>query len=286
MADYPIYDSYPVWRPTKQKIPTLEWEYSVEQVESQGIWIRWESAARCPCTANNGKYGPKENCTYCQGTGWIHHHPQDTKALVQGFQSTPNMLNQSFIDENGGMYFSVRGEHCPAKYDRITMLDSRMPVTALLIRSTPRAVHSGDTAYESLNFPIAKKSISQRLSSGALSEYDLDVTYLQSVDAVTGLPDAVLIEGTDFTVDYTTDGIGQLNWAIGDLKSTPTTPDVKQTFTISYFTRPVYRVVSYPHTIRDTTSNKKDASGRHIALPVQFKAEMLQDLRELFNTGD
>lgn len=292
MPTYPVYDPYPIWWPTKNRIPTIQPTFSVEQIQSQGVWIRWESASRCPCARLNGRHGADPDCEACKGAGWIYHTPQDTQALIQSAEFSPKMLNQMMVYEPGTLFFSARSEHCPTFMDRITVLEGRMRISMLRSRLAERATTPTADALETLPFPIVAKTIVKRSADGdgrgGVDDYTLDVVYLRSVNAGTNVVGAVLTEGVDFTIDYDANGLGQLNWAIGDLKndghghSTSITPNVGDSFTITYYTMPIYRVVDFPHSIRNTMDRAKDAGGHNLSMPVQFKGSLVSDLRELF----
>ncbi len=292
MVDYPVYNPYPIWWPSKNRIPTMQPTFSVEQIQSQGVWIRWESASRCPCSKLNGRHGADADCTACNGTGWIFHTPQDTQALIQSAEFSPKIYNQNMVFEPGTLFFSARSEHCPTFMDRITVLEGRMRISMLRSRLAERAVLVTDDALETLPFPIVSKTVVKQSTSGdgrgGIDDYDLDVVYLRSVEAGTNTVGAVLTEGVDFTVDYNSEGLGQLNWAVGDLKndghghSTSITPNVGDTFTITYYTMPIYRVIDFPHSIRNTMDKSKDVGGRNLSMPIQFKGSLISDLRELF----
>jgi len=292
MVDYPVYNPYPIWWPSKNRIPTMQPTFSVEQIQSQGVWIRWESASRCPCTKLNGRHGSDIDCEACNGTGWIFHTPQDTQALIQSAEFSPKIYNQNMVFEPGTLFFSARSEHCPTFMDRITVLEGRMRISMLRSRLAERAVLVTDDALETLPFPIVSKTVVKQSTSGdgrgGIDDYDLDVVYLRSVEAGTNTVGAVLTEGVDFTVDYNSEGLGQLNWAVGDLKndghghSTSITPNVGDTFTITYYTMPIYRVIDFPHSIRNTMDKSKDVGGRNLSMPIQFKGSLISDLRELF----
>lgn len=292
MVDYPVYNPYPIWWPSKNRIPTMQPTFSVEQIQSQGVWIRWESASRCPCSKLNGRHGADADCTACNGTGWIFHTPQDTQALIQSAEFSPKIYNQNMVFEPGTLFFSARSEHCPTFMDRITVLEGRMRISMLRSRLAERAVLVTDDALETLPFPIVSKTVVKQSTSGdgrgGIDDYDLDVVYLRSVEAGTSTVGTVLTEGVDFTVDYNSEGLGQLNWAVGDLKndghghSTSITPNVGDTFTITYYTMPIYRVIDFPHSIRNTMDKSKDVGGRNLSMPIQFKGSLISDLRELF----
>jgi len=290
MATYPVYDPYPIITAPKNRFPTLEPKYSPEQISAQGIWIRWETASRCPCTKLDGRQGPKMDCPVCGGFGYIYHTPQDTQALIQSGSLSPKIFNQSFVFLPGELYLSVRGEHCPSNMDRITILEGRIRVSLLRTRLTDRATEDGEDSLETLPFPIAKKTIEKPTTSGdglgGSDEYNLGVVYLRSMDAGTDDVGPILTQGEDFEVEYNAEGLGQLNWAVGDLKDDPITPDVGDTFTITYFTMPIYRVVDFPHSIRITRVAEKHPLGIDTSLPVQFECKLSQDMRDLFDSED
>jgi len=288
----PLKNPFPIDWPAKNKMPGMDPVGLIQLIESEGVEVTWESAAKCPCSVSASRYSARSDCPQCHGKGYVFHHAQETLALIQQFSEEHKMINQPFIWDNGDIMMTMRAEHCPARYDRITLTNARMNITATMARKAPRAVHSGDTAYEPLNVPIFPKTITKKDANRVEVVTNYDVFYLQGQDATTLEPLSVLVEGTDYTVDYDSDGLGRLNWAIGDLKVTGTpsvpdsdTPAVGALFSISYFTRPVYRVSAWTHTVRETTDHHKNPGGSNLPMPVQFKASLEVDLRDAVGGG-
>ncbi|MFA5445250.1 MAG: hypothetical protein WC262_09805 [Bacteroidales bacterium] len=282
----PAYNPFPVTWSTKVTNPTIDPMQLIQLIESEGVMARWEMASRCPCSANTSRDNPISDCPVCGGRGFIFHHAQDTKILIQQIGADVRWIEKPRTLEEGEVIVSARAEHCPTKYDRITLTNCRMRISAIMRRKAARAVLAGDTAYEPLNVPIIPQTITYRDSNNVNTQYSVGVTYVRGQDADSQYPGPELVEGVDFTVDYdSTTGEGRLNWAIGDLKndglghSTSVTPGLDGMFTVSYVTRPIYRVSEWTHTIRDTSNYFKSAPGTHHAMPVQFKAMLETDLR-------
>lgn len=276
----PAYNPFPVTWSNKVTNPTIDPMQLIQLIESEGVMARWEMASRCPCSANTSRNNPISDCPVCGGKGYIFHHPQDTKILIQQIGSDARMIEKPRILEEGEIMVSARAEHCPSKYDRLTLTNCRMLKSAIMRRKAPRAVLITDTAVEPLNVPIVQKTVTYRDTNNVDTTYSIGVVYVRGQEVGSQYPDAVMVEGTDFTVTYdSVTGEGTLDWAIGDRKASSITPALDGLFTISYMTRPVYRVTEWTHTIRDTSNYFKVAAGTHHAMPVQFKALLETDLR-------
>lgn len=283
----PAYNPFPVTWTNKVTNPTIDPMQLIQLIESEGVMARWEMASRCPCSSDTSRDNPISDCPVCGGRGFIFHHAQDTKMLIQQIGVDVRWIDKPRTLEEGEIVISARAEHCPSKYDRITLTNCRMLVSVVMRRKAARAVAIGDTAYETLNVPIVPKTITYRDSNNVDQQYIVGVTYARGQAVDSQYPDDEMVEDTDFTIEYdSTTGEGRLNWAIGDLKddgaghSTSITPAVDGLFTLSYMTRPVYRVSEWTHTIRDTSNYFKVPAGTHHAMPVQFKALLETDLRQ------
>lgn len=234
---------------------------------SRGVDATWYPGLRCPCGAQ-GDGSPAPDCPVCgpgnsskYPPGWLFPLTQDVKVNVTGLRRDWKTDEAQFIS-SGEASMTVRAEHCPAYMDRIILDDCRTTKSALLTRKS-----SGGTGghVEHLDYPIVSQDYDN--STGGTSY--IDVLYLQPVDATTGLPKAALVKGTDYAI---TAG-GDLDFTLGDALGTAPTQNAR--YTIAYKTRPVYRVVSEPHAMRQTTTAWKHLSAPiPQRLPVSFTARL------------
>lgn len=236
-----------------------------------GVRALWEVATKCPCGQSSGDSAPLPDCPVCSGYGWEFHHPQIVRLVAIGFGKNLMPFERWGSWEPGQLSFTVRAEHCPAAMDRITLLDARMPINDMFIRK------AGVGEYETLRFPIVQKPI---LRGSDLGTTLLDVVHIRP-GGDDGMPKAALVAGSDFEVhytdlpaDYDAAATGQIDWALGDAKAIPTTPDVGALFSCYYYTRPVFRVMGYPHTVRDSRVVTKSPEEESLPLPVQFTAKL------------
>jgi len=242
-----------------------------EEVD-RAIWqyagrFLWESATQCPCLRADGENAPRVDCPVCHGKGWDYHHLQVVRGVAAGATRKYDPFEKFGEVDQGQVTLTIRGEHCPANMDRLTMLDSRMPMSRLLTRAGARYE---DVPY--LPYPIAPKDVN--LADGSVAT--IDVQYIRTVDSG-GLPTAPLVRGTDFDVVFTvtgydSDGVGKIDWAKGDALGTA--PGIGKPYSILYQCRPVYRVTSYGHAVRDTRSNFKSVDEYNQILPVQVQCQL------------
>lgn len=261
----------------------LIWQY--------GVRVLWESASRCPCQAAAGDSSPQSGCPVCGGTGWYFHHPQATRAMATGNNARPSQMELIGAWQSGQVSMTVRAEYCPAKFDRFTLLDARMPFNFFGARKAAEGEN------EPLPWPIAAKTVDM----ADVTARTLDVLEILPMTAA-GLPRVdehgvpyPLVRGVEYDVVYTgfaaearavtesasppsaaawpVQQIGQIDWSLGDALQNPPCPPGRA-FSITYQTMPVYMVTSYPHAVRDSRTNLKLAAEKNLPLPVQFVAEL------------
>ena len=246
------------------EIQRLVWQY--------GIRALWEIATKCPC-GSAGNPSPRTDCPVCHGKGWEFHHPQIVRIIAIGFGRSLDPFQRWGTWEPGQVSLTVRAEHCPGPMDRITWLDARMPMNDLFIRAAP----VGGTTRETLRYPIVPKTY---MKGSDLTTGSLDVVYLRAAGA-DGLAGPVLVQGDDYVIDWTALPTayeaapnGAIDWRLGDAKDPQTTPPLDGLFSLYYYTRPVFRVMGNPHTVRDTRVNSKSPDEEPQSLPVQFTAKL------------
>jgi hypothetical protein len=289
----PNKNPFPIYWPTKNTMPTIDPKQLIDHMAAEGVMALWEMASRCPCSADSSRMSPNLGCPTCKGKGWVYHNEQETVIEIQQMNKDIRPIERAFVWESGDVMMTMRAEHCPCFMDRITLLDSRMIISKTMQRTVPKADTVGETAYENLSVPIFQRTNYYRNELNVDTPYTVDVIRIQAQDPDTLWAGSVLERDVDFTVEFDANGVGTLNWAIGDLKndghgnSTSITPEQDGLFAITYITRPVYRVKEYTHTVRDTTHFTKAAGGKHHAMPIQFRASLDVDLRDtLGGVGD
>jgi hypothetical protein len=252
-----------------------------KEVWQYGVRLLWEIATKCPCQNSTGGNGPRADCPICgpDGSGeagWEFHHPQVVRATMVGFNKQLHPYERWGEWAPGQVMFTVRSEYCPTPFDRYTLLDSTIPVSALMTRETDRAVEDGPRVVEALRWPIVQRVIN--MADG--STRSLDVVHIRP-ELPTGLPGATLVQGADYDISWTAldptyyaRPNGAIDWTRGDLKGTPTTPAKGCQFSIWYYTRPMFTVLEYSHAVRST----RTAIGRPVTgtleLPVQVTCKL------------
>ena len=232
-------------------------------VAQKGLLVRWTQTAECPCTppANQTGFdlqgvndidstlGASTDCPVCKGSGLLYHSSQNIKAIVTG--ASGDYLNARYGGyREGTINVTLNPEHLPSFGDRLELLESVM-----LYRET---VTVGTNDIQSLRFPITQRSL--KLKTG---ESDFSVIYAHKTDVTTGLTDVNgnITSTGDFVVEN-----NKIKWINRPVEGT------RVTFT--YFINPSYTVVSYPASIRDTKTRKKQTSEQLTSLLVRVQAKL------------
>lgn len=235
----------------------LELRPFLETLATAGQRVLWEAVSRCPCGAPGGQSGSLA-CNVCKGTGWeIGHHKQVIRAAVIGLrrEQQPYMPLGPF--EPGTVMMTMRAEHAPAIWDRLTLIDAVMRFSELAVRTAGR--------YQRLRYFIARQEV-KTLQNGQEVLRVLRVIHLRRGLLEEAGP--VLEEGVDF--DVTADG--EIDWARGDAKGSA--PGVGEQFSVYYVARPSFRVISYGHGVRDARRRYKSSTDFPIYLPVQVMCRL------------
>lgn len=260
------------WWPAKDDPrPDVDITLLLKTIYARGIMGEWYAATRCPCGLTGlGGGSAKTDCQVCGGDGWDFHSQQTVRVVAVGLRKDLQIFEKFNPMETGTTYLVVRAEHGPALYDRIVLTNSRVTISDLLVRKATR-----DEPIEKLRWPVVPQVY--RLKPIAPTEEVPEPPTTGSIGVVhlrpqkpDGTAGAALVEGEDFEV---TDE-GRIDWALGDAKTIPTTPDPGRMFGIYYKTRPTYRVVSDAHVLRDTPTQQKSATVTHEYLPVGFQAKL------------
>lgn len=257
MADFILNLRQPPLAPRATR--PIDVDACLSEILECGVNATWYATVRCPC-GRTGESSPDRVCPVCAGKGWIYPLQQSVVLLATGlrrdFRGVADVA-QAFY--TGEAQFTVRAECAPSYQDRIVLDDCRTTKTALLTRkSNPATVH-----VEDLNYPI----VAQEYTTSTGTTATLDVLYLRPQKA-DGYPDSALVKGTDFDI---TAG-GDLDFTKGDVNGKA--PGLGRFYTISYKTRPVFRVMTFPHAVRQTKSAWLNPANPPQRLPVQFTAKL------------
>lgn len=252
-----------IYWPVPRAVSGVDVDQLYNIIQETGILARWESAIRCPCSETRGNKSNRPDCPLCAGdNGWIFVRPQIVHVVMGGFQRERDQFDRLTDLETGRTYITIRSEHAPTFMDRLVLLDARMPFRAKLERTATLA-----DPVERLRWPIVSKSID--LTNG--TRLDIGVEYLIPADE-DGLPMDPLVEGADFDVVFDADGRGSIDWTKGDALGTAPAPG--SMYAIRYQTRPVLRVQTHPHAVRDTRQRLRIPADIPVPLPVQVMTQL------------
>ena len=252
-----------LWWPTKVS-PEIDFDDKSfpNLIVSRGIEATWDVAMRCPCGEGTDS-APLPGCPVCDGRGWFFPLAQDVILIAQGMSRDYSGKFESYNPmEVGELSISTRGEWVPAWYDRITLTAARMTKSAIMRR---RSDPNQGEHVERLLYPI---SAMEYANDGGTTT-SVDVIYLRPATAAS-IPGPPMVKGVDYAI--TVDG--ELDFTLGD--GLGTAPARGAAFTIAYKMKPVFRVVSHPHSIRRTRTRKKQPAGapKPHRLPCQFLARL------------
>lgn len=268
--------------PVADRLINVEFDHSefAGVIESKGMRVLWQSANECPCfeagsevvaqtspllSSWGGDPNPGSNvvvsrgavgCPSCNGTGYQYHSAQEIRALMTRGSSTTEYQREYGRHTRAEAYFTMRHQHLPASFDRLTLINQRHVFNEVVNRA--------QGVVTKLRYPIAPRVV--QLEAGPTV---VDVLHLHKVDPATGqaLPSGVLVRGADFEVD----GDGNIDWSLGDVLGT--SPGEGDRFSVRYYCAPRYIVVEQPHTTRDTWVEFDCPDGPHFQpMPVQCKA--------------
>lgn len=242
------------WKPPKLgKRVSLKPLSFRRMIWQDGSVCLWEKSIPCPCSSTTSlKAGdelsrtgnPRQACE-CKGKGFLYHSPQEIQANVVDASKNPEFY-QIYGDHAKGMArITFQPEHLVRAWDRITVLESVMPM------NDPDVLYV-DGEKIRLRYPIA--SVTLELGSDAdetvLELQESNGTYIRVAgpDGVL-LPDP-LLEGVGFQVD----GDGQIE-ILADI-------DDRSVLSIDYWCHPAYIAQNTPHVHRDTRIPKKNSDGR------------------------
>jgi hypothetical protein len=234
----------------------------LEHIYNKGIIATWWAAARCPCGTPGRPADP--DCPVCRGDGWDFFASQVVRVLAVGLRTDLSLFEKANLMIPGSGVFCVRPEHSPAFMDRLVLEHSRITLSEMRVRRATL-----DDPIEQLSYPIVGQPYRRAPTDEEPNPEPgmIDVLLLRAQDA-DGLVGDPLVNGEDFEIG---DG-GTIDWSLGDAAGTA--PPVGKQFSIYYKTRPVYRVTSDSHVVRDTMTKWKVEIPEHQYLPVQFQAKL------------
>jgi len=246
-------------------------------IVENGLRATWEQAADCPCvrrtqevvlgfgyptlTSDQTTSDARADCTVCGGKGYYHHSSQPIVALFVSAHTEPERFAPWGEYARGMVSITTLPEHIPGLFDRFTLTDS-----VLVFRESRRRTSA---TVESMRYPIVTRTLD--LSTGPTA---VAVFAAQRTDAagVTTPADSMAV-GVDFVVVG-----GQIDWTLGDALGSA--PVEGAWYAISYYARPRFVAVDYPHSFRDTWVRRKTAEPTFAPLPTSSMARL-----EFYGTG-
>lgn len=213
-------------------------------IKQKGLVLQWEQTIECPCSAqsstdygldlrnvadeNADRGGRRPDCTACGGTGLIRHSAQDIKAIVTSSEGEETVGKYGLLKQEK-IKFTLEPEHLPSYGDRFTLKNS-----VIVWRETLK-MPAGDTLTTSR--PIVPRTL--ELLNG---QETVGVLHVQQTDAN---GDGLLIQIPQADMTITANGEVQFTNPVNR-------PAEGTSLSIAYYSNPVYTVIEYPHTIRDT----------------------------------
>ena len=209
----------------------------------------WQQCSLCPCSTRVNQLAyqqpspqplsqfwrteqPRALCPICNGNSYEIHSATPTRAIIQDVRNIPKRFRPEGEYTEGTARVTLAPENKPSLGDRILVQHSVYVVSERRTRST--------STIEALRYPVAEQTL--KLATG-----DVAVRVLRMRKALANQEAGqVLVEGVDFTV--TVDG--KIDWALGILSERA--PTAGDTYAVSYYAHPVYRITSMPFGIRDT----------------------------------
>jgi len=226
-------------------------------IGTNGLALRWEQAAECPCRRDVADYGggftgstqdvsqPRSDCPTCQGRGYRYHSAQEIKANITSAAQHPDRFAQYGEMASGMISVTTLPEHRLNLGDRITPLQSVQRF---------RETHLYDDAIpvSQTRYPIKVRELDVIPAPLNVGVLDLYVTNAAGVAEVGGEK----VEG----VDYTITAEGKIQWI--------NAPEVGASWSVSYYATPRYIVKDIPHPFRDTMIKTKALSPIFASLPI------------------
>jgi hypothetical protein len=213
-------------------------------IKQKGLVLQWEQTIECPCSdrssvdygldlrnvsdENANRGGHKPNCTACGGTGLVRHSTQDIKAIVTSAEGEETVGKYGLLKQDK-IKITLEPEHLPSYGDRFTLKNS-----VIVWRETLK-MPAGDTL--TMSRPVVPRTM--ELLNG---QQTIGVLHVQQTDAN---GDGLLTQIDNATITLNANGSITFTDAA-------TRPAEGTSLSIAYYSNPIYTVVEYPHTIRDT----------------------------------
>ena len=252
----------------KNRVDFMDKQFK-QLVDQKGQEVLWYQTTECPCRQQGSELGLdlasisstvasttgfNNACPVCKGQGIILHSPQIIMAIITSMGGVYSVSEYGvYRDEK--VNITTHPEHLLAFGDKLVLQHSVM-------RYTESVTMPSSGLVASTRYPIVKRSMN--LASG---EVEIGVLHLQKANAQ-GLAvlGGVLIQDQHFTI--TTDG--KIDFSL----SPSLAPQPNTLFSVSYFMHPIYKIGSYPHSIRDTKVIYKQPSELHTPLLTQATASL------------
>lgn len=205
---------------------------------SHGYNVCWEKAQYCPFIKGPSPRDHDINCKVCMN-GFIYFDPKPTQMLVMSATISQQYFAYGRFD-TGKVNITAYPEFRVSFWDRITLCDSRVRFTELVVRQ--------------------RSSLLDKLKF-----IPLCVERLVWADVFTDATLKVATQGTDFTIATG----GEIQWL------TTNRPSADTVYSIVYHYRPQYVVLDLPHMLRDQKTPTKQSE-----FPISAVAQLAGFIRE------
>jgi hypothetical protein len=236
-------------------------------IQEQGDLVRWEQAARCPCSNPTGHADPL--CESCGGQGWEYHSPLEIRAIVDRLEFRIDALEKMGDLAFGSVACTLQPVHRLNFRDRLVLLENVIGHSELTRRRGQvdrLAFPIAHTTERVLTKNAAGEEVVRQWKAGVLR------LRLQTGDRT---PGPVLREGLDFAVT----GDGRIDWSLGDQRGTaPGLPEGPRApggaYAVTYYHHPSYIVSNWPYAMRTLHVQRKRPSPEHLPGPISAFAQL------------
>lgn len=252
----------------KNRVDFMDKQFK-QLVDQKGQEVLWYQTTECPCRQVGSELGLdlsniastvasssgfNNACPVCKGQGIILHSPQIIMAILTSMGGVYS-VNEYGVYRDEKINITTHPEHLLAFGDKLVLQHSVMRYTESIEMPTQGMLVA-------TRYPIVKRNMT--LSSG---EVQIGVLYLQKANTLgQAIIDGVLVQDQHFQI--TSDGM--LDFSLSPIDA----PQPNTLFSISYFMHPMYKIGSYPHSIRDTKVVYKQPTELHTPLLTQATASL------------
>lgn len=230
----------------------------VEAIEGKGYRLAWSRGSKCPCApVNDQTQQPDPNCVLCKGIGWYYFGPPSYKvdenrvgtltreqnlviaqtpcAVIKGLMTGLSTTTTPYENKAGGLVTGTTS---------VTVRpENRLGYYDRMVGIDSKIVYSEILEVKDLTSDIAGKYLI------------VEINELRSVSKTYGAGDFTLVDG-------------KIRWLVGKA------PKIGTRVAVHYHTFPIWIVIDYPKSVRDTFVKKKQLvldtpSGTPTYLPVQ-----------------